>query len=51
MNITLPIFQHQEEILSALSDRQRVLLNAPTGSGKSTGIPPILYEADHRDSV
>jgi len=42
----LPIYQHQEAILSALSTEQRVLLNAPTGSGKSTGIPPILYEAD-----
>ena len=41
----LPIYQHRETILTALQDQQRVLLNAPTGSGKSTGIPPILYDA------
>jgi len=42
----LPINNHREVILSSLSTEQRVLLNAPTGSGKSTGIPPILFEAD-----
>lgn len=41
----LPIHSHAEEILSALREEKRLLLNAPTGSGKSTGIPPILQEA------
>ena len=41
----LPIYKHRETILASLEEYQRVLLNAPTGSGKSTGIPPILYEA------
>ena len=46
MQDSLPIYSHQEAIIAALQQEQRVLLNAPTGSGKSTGIPPILYEAD-----
>ena len=46
MSTDLPIYQHREAILTALQEEQRLLLNAPTGSGKSTGIPPILFEAD-----
>ncbi len=42
----LPIYKHSEEILSALSTGNRLLLNAPTGSGKSTGIPPLLFNND-----
>ena len=42
----LPIYQHAETILSALQTGNRIVLNAPTGSGKSTGIPPLLFEKD-----
>ena len=44
MNCPLPIFDSQEKILQALAHPlpARLLLSAPTGTGKSTGIPVIL---------
>lgn len=40
----LPIFRHTESILDALKKQSRIILNAPTGSGKSTGLPPLLVQ-------
>lgn len=41
----LPILAHQKEILSHLAAGNRLVLTAPTGSGKTTQIPQILYRA------
>ena len=41
----LPILEHQQEILSHLAAGNRLVLTAPTGSGKTTQIPQILYRA------
>lgn len=44
--VDLPVFSLREELREALSgiERPRVLLRAPTGSGKSTGVPLMLLE-------
>lgn len=45
---TLPIYAVENEIVDALStssELPRLLLRAPTGSGKSTGVPPLLAQA------
>lgn len=43
----LPVFEIEEELKGALTGvaRARVLLKAPTGSGKSTAVPGMLVEA------
>ncbi len=41
----LPILAHQQEILSHLAAGNRLVLTAPTGSGKTTQIPQNLYRA------
>ncbi len=40
----LPIYDLDEEIVSALRDGNRLILQAPTGSGKSTQVPQILLD-------
>ena len=40
----LPIYELDEEILSALEVGNRLVLQAPTGSGKSTQVPQILLD-------
>ncbi len=42
----LPIYELEDEIVSALTKQPRLILQAPTGSGKSTQVPQILL--DHR---
>ncbi len=46
MNDTLPIYDLDEEIVSALRSGRRLILQAPTGSGKSTQVPQILLDGD-----
>jgi ATP-dependent helicase HrpB len=43
----LPIFEIADELRAAVSagDRSRVLLKAPTGSGKSTEVPGMIVDA------
>ena len=41
----LPILAHQEEILAHLEQSNRLVLTAPTGSGKTTQVPQILHRA------
>ena len=43
----LPVYQHREKILEALVSHQVVVVESPTGSGKTTQIPLILNEAGY----
>ena len=44
MSNVLPIYDLDEEIVSALTQGNRLVLQAPTGSGKSTQVPQILVD-------
>lgn len=46
----LPVYQHKEQILSALAENQVLIVESPTGSGKTTQIPIILHEAGYTSS-
>ena len=41
---SLPIFEIQQKLLDALARERRLILTAPTGSGKSTQVPQMLLE-------
>ena len=41
----LPVYRHRDEILSALRSNQVIVVESPTGSGKTTQIPLILLDA------
>ena len=43
MSGRLPIYDLEEEIIARLSTTRRLVLQAPTGSGKSTQVPQMLY--------
>lgn len=45
----LPVYQNRQEILDALSSNQVIVVQSPTGSGKTTQIPLILHEAGYAD--
>lgn len=47
---TLPVYRSRKEILSALDKSQVIIVESPTGSGKTTQIPLILNEAGYADS-
>src|SRR6476620_7368182 len=40
----LPIFELEQAIVTALQREPRLILQAPTGSGKSTQVPQILLD-------
>jgi ATP-dependent helicase HrpB len=42
---SLPIFELEKDIISTLTDSPRLILQAPTGSGKSTQVPQILLDS------
>jgi len=42
MNQRLPIYDLEPRIVEALQTKRRLILQAPTGSGKSTQVPQIL---------
>ncbi len=48
----LPVYQQRERILTALETHRVVVVESPTGSGKTTQLPVILHEAGYsRDGV
>src|SRR4051794_7086878 len=40
----LPIFELEREIVRSLTNSSRLILQAPTGSGKSTQVPQMLLD-------
>ena len=48
----LPVYRHRAEILKGLENNQTIIVESPTGSGKTTQIPLILREAGYdRDGI
>jgi ATP-dependent helicase HrpA len=45
--IELPVYRNQKKILSMLENNQALVVESPTGSGKTTQLPVILYEAGY----
>ncbi len=44
--MVLPVFEIREKLEESLRKGGRVLLRAPTGSGKSTGVPTMLLDSE-----
>lgn len=44
---TLPVYEQRDRILSALEHHRVVVVESPTGSGKTTQLPIILHEAGY----
>lgn len=42
---SLPVYAQKQKILDCIENNQVVIVESPTGSGKTTQIPVILYEA------
>ncbi len=48
MNATeLPVYKHKDLILQALESHQVIVVESPTGSGKTTQLPVILHDAGY----
>lgn len=47
MNINLPIYEKKDDIIASLDMYDTIIIEAETGSGKSTQIPQYLYEAGY----
>lgn len=47
---SLPVYEQKELILDALKKNQAIVVQSPTGSGKTTQLPVILYEAGFADA-
>ncbi|ADN02521.1 helicase-related protein [Spirochaeta thermophila] len=43
----LPVYQQKDKILEALQTHQVIVVESPTGSGKTTQLPIILHEAGY----
>ncbi|MDR0567735.1 MAG: ATP-dependent RNA helicase [Spirochaetaceae bacterium] len=48
--LDLPVYKHKDRILSALKTHQAVVVESPTGSGKTTQLPVILHDAGYCDN-
>jgi RNA helicase HrpA len=47
----LPVYQQKKRILDMLSANKIIVVQSPTGSGKTTQIPIILHEAGYTSSL
>jgi len=45
--LELPVYKHKELILAALENSQTIVVESPTGSGKTTQLPVILHQAGY----
>jgi ATP-dependent helicase HrpA len=45
----LPVYEQKQRILDTLAANQVIIVQSPTGSGKTTQIPVILHEAGYSD--
>ena len=45
--MNLPVYQQKQRILDMLSQNQVIIVESPTGSGKTTQLPVILHEAGY----
>jgi RNA helicase HrpA len=45
--LELPVYKHKDLILAALENSQAVVVESPTGSGKTTQLPVILHQAGY----
>lgn len=45
----LPVYQQRDKILESLAENQVIVVESPTGSGKTTQLPLILHEAGYGD--
>lgn len=45
----LPVYRQKDKILDALRDNQVIVVESPTGSGKTTQLPVILHEAGYSE--
>ena len=43
----LPVYKHKDLILAALEESQAIVIESPTGSGKTTQLPVILHQAGY----
>lgn len=48
---TLPIYRYEADIVRALTDHRVLVLEGPTGSGKTTQLPKILQRAMVTDQI
>ncbi|MDR1636523.1 MAG: ATP-dependent RNA helicase [Treponema sp.] len=48
--LDLPVYRHKDLILEALASNQAVVVESPTGSGKTTQLPVILHEAGYAEN-
>ena len=46
----LPVYEQKQKILDCLRENQVIVVQSPTGSGKTTQIPVILHEAGYSAS-
>ena len=46
----LPVYKERKRILEAIEKNQVIVVESPTGSGKTTQIPLILHEAGYSES-
>jgi len=44
---SLPVYKQKEKILETLNKHQVIIVQSPTGSGKTTQLPVILHEAGY----
>ena len=46
----MPVYEQKQRILETLENNQVIVVQSPTGSGKTTQIPVILHEAGMEDA-